>query len=83
MKLIKFEKKLCPKCDSAQAFLDNQDVSIDEKIDIEVSSDLDFIAKYVSMSLPVIVLLDDEGNLIKKSEGFNPEELLEIIELIQ
>lgn len=82
MKLIKFEKKLCPKCDAVQAFLDNQNVEFDEKIDIDVSSDLDFISKYVSMSLPVVVLLDDDGNLIKKSEGFNPEELQDIVELI-
>jgi glutaredoxin len=82
MKLIKFEKKNCPKCDMVQNFLNDQEVNIDEKVDVEVSTDLDFISKYVSMSLPVVVLLDDNGELVKKSEGFVSEELEEIVELL-
>jgi glutaredoxin len=82
MRLLKFEKKNCPKCDMVQNFVNDQDVTFDEKVDVEVSSDLDFISKYVSMSLPVVVLLDDNGEIVKKSEGFNPAELEEIVELL-
>jgi thioredoxin 1 len=72
MKLIKFEKHNCPKCKD-----DNKDKA--EKIDVENYSDLDFISKYVDFSLPVVVLLDDNGELVKKSVGFEPAELEEIV----
>lgn len=78
MKLIKFEKDHCSKCTMVQNFLDDKGVKA-EKIDVENYSDIDFISKYVDMSLPVVVLLDENGNLIKKSVGFEPQELEEII----
>lgn len=77
-RLIKFEKHNCPKCVVVENFLTDQGVKA-EKIDVESHSDLDFIAKYVEMSLPVVVLLDEKGELIKKSVGYNPPELEEIL----
>jgi thioredoxin 1 len=78
MKLIKFEKHNCPKCVMVQSFLDDKGIKA-EKIDIENYDNLDFISKYVDMSLPVVVLLDDNEGLVKKSVGFEPAELEEII----
>jgi thioredoxin 1 len=78
MKLIKFEKKNCSKCVFVQNFLDEKGIKA-EKIDVENYSDLDFISKYVDFSLPVVVLLDDNGELVKKSVGFEPAELEEIV----
>jgi thioredoxin 1 len=78
MKLIKFEKKNCSKCVFVQNFLDEKGIKV-EKIDVENYSDLDFISKYVDFSLPVVVLLDDNGELVKKSVGFEPAELEEIV----
>jgi glutaredoxin len=79
MKLIKFEKHNCPKCVMVQNFLDDKGIEV-EKINVENHDDLDFISKYVDMSLPVVVLLDDNEGLVKKSVGFEPSELEEIIE---
>jgi hypothetical protein len=69
-----------------QNFLDNKGIEFKddnkdkaEKIDVENYSDLDFISKYVDFSLPVVVLLDDYGKLVKKSVGFEPVELEEIV----
>jgi thioredoxin 1 len=78
MKLIKFEKKNCSKCVFVQNFLDEKGIKV-EKIDVENYSDLDFISKYVDFSLPVVVLLDDNGELVKKSVGYEPAELEEIV----
>lgn len=77
-RLIKFESDGCSKCVMAQNFLEANGVA-PEKIDINNYSDLDFISKYVSMTLPVIVLLDENENLVQKSEGFNPPELEQLI----
>jgi glutaredoxin len=82
MRLLKFEKKNCPKCDMVQNYFDNEGIHIDEKYDVETSSDLDFIAQYVSMSLPVVVLIHDNGEVVRKSEGFNRGQLEEIVELL-
>lgn len=79
-RIIKFEKKKCPKCVSVQNFFNDQDIEV-EKVDVETSTNLDFISKYVSMTLPVVVLLDDNEQLVKKSEGFEPGELEEIVSL--
>jgi thioredoxin 1 len=81
MRLIKFEKQMCGNCNRVEAFLNGNNVQA-EHIDVESYSDLDFISKYVTMTLPVVVLLDDDGSLVKKSEGFNPPELEEIISLL-
>jgi glutaredoxin len=78
MKLVKFEKNHCPKCTMVQNFLDDKGIK-PEKIDVENSDDLDFISKYVDMALPVVVLLDDNGELIQKSVGFEPAVLEEIV----
>jgi hypothetical protein len=61
-----------------QNFLDDKGI-IPEKIDVENYNDLDFISKYVDFSLPVVVLLNEDGELIQKSVGFEPDELEEII----
>ncbi|PHA03057.1 thiol reductase thioredoxin [Bacillus pseudomycoides] len=78
MRLIKFEKSNCPKCVMLQNLLDDHGVKT-EKIDVENYSDIEFIAKYVDMSLPVLVLLNDNEELVMKSAGFNPDELNEIV----
>jgi glutaredoxin len=78
MRLIKFEKKNCSKCVFVQNFLDDKGIEA-EKIDVENYNDLDFIAKYVDMALPVVVLLDDNGELIQRSFDYKPHELEEIV----
>jgi glutaredoxin len=78
MRLIKFEKKNCSKCVFVQNFLDEKGIKV-EKIDVENYNDLDFISKYVDFSLPVVVLLDENNELIQKTFDYKPDELEEIV----
>jgi thioredoxin 1 len=76
MKLIKFEKENCSACTMVQNFLDANDVSV-EKINPFENPKL--AANFMISSVPVTILLDDEGTEVQRSRGFNPEELESII----
>jgi thioredoxin 1 len=76
MKLIKFEKENCAACLMVQNFLDTNDVSV-EKINPFENPKL--AANFMISSVPVTILLDDEGNELQRSRGFNPDELESII----
>ncbi len=79
-KLIKFEKENCPACTIVENFLSEKDVS-PEKVNPFDQPDL--AVKFKISSVPVVILLSDEGQEIKRSRGFNPGELEEIINLIK
>lgn len=76
MKLLKLEKYNCPTCDKVGIFLDNQEIDY-EKVNVEDNPDV--AAEFGVMGVPVTILLNDEGNEVKRSTGFNPEELEEMI----
>lgn len=77
MKLLKFEKEHCPSCDRVDAFLSQyghlqiQRVNPFENPQLAVS--------YKIASVPVTILLDDHEVEMKRSIGYKPEELKEII----
>lgn len=75
-KLIKFEKENCPACTMVENFLNANEVDV-EKVNPFENPKL--AAKFMISSVPVTILLDDEGNEIQRSRGFNPAELEEII----
>jgi thioredoxin 1 len=76
MKLIKFEKENCSACTMVQNFLDANDVTA-EKINPFENPKL--AANFMISSVPVTILLDEEGNEVQRSRGFNPDELESII----
>jgi thioredoxin 1 len=76
MKLIKFEKENCSACTMVQNFLDVNDVTV-EKVNPFENPKL--ATNFMISSVPVTILLDDEGNEIQRSRGFNPDELESII----
>jgi thioredoxin 1 len=76
MKLIKFEKENCSACTMVQNFLDANDVTV-EKINPFENPKL--AANFMISSVPVTILLDEEGNEVQRSRGFNPDELESII----
>jgi thioredoxin 1 len=58
-------------------YLNDKGVSY-ENVDVEKNPDL--ALKFdIGMSVPVTILVDDNGNEIKRSRGFRPNELEDII----
>lgn len=76
-KIIKLEQQNCQPCIMVSQFLDEKGVQYER---VDVSLDPDTASQYRVMGVPVTILLDNEGNEIKRSVGFNPVELEEIVE---
>ena len=79
-KLIKLYKQNCNPCTMVTGFLDNKEVQY-ESFDIMQNTDL--AVKYGIMSVPVVLLTDDEGKEISRSTGFNPPELDTLVSMLQ
>ncbi|MFO1442981.1 thioredoxin [Bacillus sp. Bva_UNVM-123] len=75
-KLLKFEKENCPACTMVENFLNDNNV-LAEKVNPFDNPNL--AVKFEISSVPVTILLDEEGNEISRSRGFNPDELQELI----
>jgi thioredoxin 1 len=76
LKLLKFEKENCSACTLVQNVLDDQGV-IAEKVNPFENPNL--AVKFEISSVPVTILVDEEGKEIQRSRGFNPDELQELI----
>ncbi len=76
MKLIKLEQPNCSNCSFVENFLIDNNV---EYTKIDVTQQPDVALKYGVMSVPVTILLDDDENEVKRSIGFKPNELEDII----
>lgn len=76
MKIIKFEKPNCAPCNSVSTFLGTKKVAYER---VNPFDDPDLGVQFRIMSVPVVVLLNDDGSEIKRSIGFKPDELEEII----
>ncbi|MED1863385.1 thioredoxin [Fictibacillus nanhaiensis] len=76
MKLIKFEKQNCPACTMVENFLSDQGV---ETKKINPFDNPDLAAQYEIGSVPVTILLNEEGTEVERSIGFKPHELERII----
>lgn len=79
MKIIKFYKEDCTPCKMVQNFIDEQGVEV-ESVNPFVNPPM--AIKYGIQSVPVVVLVDNEGNVVKKSIGYNPPEIEEIIGML-
>lgn len=75
MKILKIEKTNCTPCKFVGSFLDAKGVDYDV---LNIANET-VIDKYNIMSVPVTILLDENNNEIKRSVGFNPSELEEIV----
>jgi thioredoxin 1 len=75
-KLLKFEKENCPACTMVENFLTDKNVEVEKVNPFEQPK---LAAKFMISSVPVTILLDDEGNEIQRSRGFNPAELEQLI----
>ena len=77
-KLIKFEKDDCNPCAMVSEILDKKGVQYDK---INPFNDPEMAMKYRVRSVPTVILVNGEEE-VKRSIGFNPEELEEIITMM-
>lgn len=77
MKLIKLGKEGCRPCKMVEEYLQSEEVEYE---DIDIQANVDLATKYGIMSVPVTILLDDEGNEVERVQGFNPPAIEKLIE---
>ncbi|ATF13524.1 thiol reductase thioredoxin [Brevibacillus brevis X23] len=77
MKIIKYEKENCTPCSQVSQYLDSKGIEFErinpfEKPELAIKDEV--------FSVPVTFLVDEDGNRVKRSVGFQPTELDEMIE---
>ncbi|AQN32545.1 putative thioredoxin [Bacillus phage BCP12] len=80
MQIIKFENEGCNPCKSVGEYLDR---AVKEYRVIDAFKEPREAAKFDIGSVPTVILLDDNDVEVKRSVGFKPEELEEIVELLE
>jgi thioredoxin 1 len=75
--IIKFEKENCGPCNSVSNYLENEaKVAYTRMNPFNGGRAAELAAKYqIGFQVPVVVLVDDEGNKLDMSRGYQPEEL--------
>lgn len=77
-KIIKFEKKDCNPCQIVSAWLDTREIEYER---IDAFDNPMAAAEMKVRSVPTVILVEDEKE-IKRSTGFKPEELEELVKEI-
>lgn len=76
-KLIKFEKENCKPCEMVSEYLNSKGVEFEA---INAYDNPMRASKMKVRSVPTLMLLDNEGNEIKRIVGYNPQEIDQLIE---
>lgn len=77
-KIIKFEKKDCNPCQMVSAWLDAREIEYER---IDAFDNPMAAAEMKVRSVPAVILVEDEKE-IKRSTGFKPQELEELVKEI-
>ncbi|WP_342490456.1 glutaredoxin domain-containing protein [Bacillus sp. FSL R5-0443] len=80
MRLIKLEQPNCNPCKMVSNYLEQAGVEYEE---VDVTQNPEVAAQFGVMGVPVTVLLSDQGEEVKRSIGFKPEELDELLKKFQ
>lgn len=72
MKLIKMTQRKCAPCGMVAQLLDDRGVDYQT---VDVADNPKLAEEYGVMSVPVVILLDDENNELGRSAGFKPDEI--------
>jgi thioredoxin 1 len=78
MKLIKIYKNPCVPCNQVSQYLEMVGVKADEEY--EYTQRQDMVDKYNVMSVPTLILLDDNGNEVDRTTGVGISKLSALIE---
>lgn len=76
-KLIKFEKDNCKPCELVTQYLNSKGVEFEA---INAYDNPMRASKMKVRSVPTLMLLDNEGNEIRRIVGYNPQEIDQLIE---
>lgn len=76
-KMIKFEKDNCKPCEMVTEYLNSKNVEFEA---INAYNEPMKASKMKVRSVPTLMLLDSEGNEIRRIVGYNPQEIDQLIE---
>lgn len=80
MKLLKFSATWCGPCKMQAQKLKEHPIVVEVE-EIDVDSDNELISKFNIMSVPTMILVDDEGSAIHRWTGITePEEINRLID---
>lgn len=83
MKLLKFGASWCSSCQTLSAKLKEEKVNEKtEIIDVDIEESDELVQKYNIRNIPVAILLDDEGEVLRRWHGFYPTLVKEIKESV-
>lgn len=73
MRLLKFEADWCQPCKTQAKLMEGMEY---EAIDVETREGAALASKYGVRSLPTIILVDDQGDILQRSSGITSREVL-------
>ncbi|MGG3136504.1 thioredoxin domain-containing protein [Bacillus velezensis] len=76
MRLIKLEQPNCNPCKMISNYLNNAGVEYET---VDVTQKPEVAAQFEVMGVPVTILLNEQEEEVKRSVGFKPEELDELL----
>jgi len=82
MKLLKFYATWCAPCKGLSTVIDALKDQIDTVIeDVNIEDNIELAQKYAVRSVPTLVLVDDNGEEVKRVTGMlNEQQFLEFVE---
>ncbi|MCY8063948.1 thioredoxin family protein [Bacillus spizizenii] len=72
MRLIKLEQPNCNPCKMVSNYLEQADIQFET---VDVTQEPEVASRFGVMGVPVTILLSDQGEEVKRSIGFKPDEL--------
>ncbi|WP_162105504.1 thioredoxin domain-containing protein [Bacillus subtilis] len=76
MRLIKLEQPNCNPCKMVSNYLNEAGVEYEI---VDVTQKPEVAAQYEVMGVPVTILLNEQGEEVKRSIGFKPDELDKLV----
>lgn len=73
MKVLKFSGSWCQPCKNLTAILEKYGITNYEEVDIDTEEGMQLVAKYSIRSVPTMLKLDNEGNVLDKQIGVKPD----------
>jgi thioredoxin 1 len=81
MKLLKFSQPSCAPCRMVSDYLNRKGVEYEE-INVLDEKNAELANKFKIQSVPVLVLVDDNGEFVDQAFKFNPAEIDRLIDLL-
>ncbi|OYD12366.1 thiol reductase thioredoxin [Bacillus velezensis] len=80
MRLIKLEQPNCNPCKTVPNYLEQANTQFEA---VDVTQEPEVAARFGVMGVPVTILLSDQGEEVKRSIGFKPDELEDLIRVME